>query len=243
MSLALEVVGPDPYPSLVTAHGPQARVWRLDLADTAWDVAAETELLSRAERDRAARGVPGVQRRRILLRAALRRLLGGLLELPAHRVPIAVVDGRPHLTAAAGSTRPDVSCSASGDVGLIALAWGAPVGVDVQRHDEEEALRSFGEGWLTTAEQAALSRLPRADRLPAVTRCWTQKEAVLKGLGVGLRQSPATVGTPVADAGRCGDWSLSAVGVPPGYVGSLAVRAPSFLAEVPVVELTASGVR
>jgi 4'-phosphopantetheinyl transferase len=243
MSLALEVVGPDPYGSLVNTDGPEARVWRLDLADTAWDVAAEAEILSRAERDRAARGVPDVQRRRILLRAALRRLLGGLLELPAHRVPITVVDGRPRLAAEAGSPRLDVSCSASANVGLIALAWGVPVGVDVQRHDEEEALRSFGEGWLTTAEQTALRRLPRQDRLAAVTRCWTQKEAVLKGLGVGLRRSPATVGTPVADAGRCGDWSLSAVGVPPGYVASLAVRAPSFRAEIPVVELTASGVR
>ena len=72
-----------------------------------------------------------------------------------------------------------------------------------------------------------------AERLVAVTRCWTQKEAVLKGIGVGLRRPPGSVDTPVRASGRVGDWSLVPVAVPRGCVATLALRAPHPPADVP----------
>ena len=201
---------------------PDVQVWSLDLADRGWDVARERATLTDAEADRADAGIPSVRRRRILLRAGLRRVLGGLLGLPADRVPLAVDRGRPYLTGPAGALQ--VSCSASGPVGLVAVVSGAAVGVDVQGHDAAQAGQAFAEDWLTPRERAGLAVLPTADRLVAVTRCWTQKEAVLKGRGDGLRHPPRAVVTPVAPAGRSDGWCLAPVPVPPGFVASLAVR-------------------
>ncbi len=205
------------------------RVWRIDLADPAWDVDREGRLLAPAERARAELGVPAVRARRVLLRAALRRALGGVLGLPAAEVRLGAVDGRPVVPGADGL---HVSCSAGGDVGLVAVSAGVPVGIDVQRHDPGEARAAFGEDWLSAAERTALAALPVAERLVAVTRCWTQKEAVLKGIGVGLRRPPGSVDTPVQAAGRVGAWSLAPVVVPRGSVATLALRAPRLPAGV-----------
>jgi 4'-phosphopantetheinyl transferase len=123
------------------------------------------------------------------------------------------------------------------------VARGTAVGVDVQRHRDAEAREAAAEGWLAPVEQARLARLAPQDRWPATTRCWTQKEAVLKGLGVGLRRSPATVVTPVAPSGRSGEWSLAPVGVPAGLVASLAVRTAVGTPAVAVTQLAPGKVR
>ena len=218
-------------------------VWCLDLADPDWDLAAAAALLDGAETARALRGAPGVRRRRVLLRAGLRLVLGRLIDVPPGRVPIAADDGRPHLAGAAARRGIQVSCSASEGIGLLAVAWGTPVGIDVQRHRDAEARAALDEDWLAPTELRALGGLPPADRWPAVTRCWTQKEAVLKGSGVGLRRWPATVLTPVAGRGRSGDWWLAPVPVPAGWVASLAVRSPVPVSEVAVTALTPGALR
>jgi 4'-phosphopantetheinyl transferase len=199
-------------------------VWRIDLADPRWDLTAATSVLSEGERARAARGVPDVRRRRTRLRASLRHVLGSTLGLPAGAVPLAVDDGRPYLVGSAAHPDLRFSCSAAEDLGLIAVAEGVGLGIDVERHDDAEALQAFDEGWLTAAEVRALNLLPAADRLTAVTRCWTQKEAVLKGEGVGLRRAPGSISTPVSAEGRSEGWALLPVPVPAGFVASVAVR-------------------
>jgi 4'-phosphopantetheinyl transferase len=218
-------------------RGMPVTVWQIDLADPAWNLSAAASVLSEAERARAALGVPDVRRRRTLLRAALRHVLGHELGLPAGAVPIAVDDGRPYLIGSGAHPDLEFSCSASGDVGLIALADGARLGIDVERHCDEQALLASDEGWLTGAERRALTELPATDRLAAITRCWTQKEAVLKAYGVGLRRAPATIDTPLSPHGRSEGWLLTPVPVPTGYVASLAVRTSHSLPAVPVIEL------
>ena len=195
-------------------------MWVVDLADSRWDVTVAAGCLTAAERAHAERGVPEVHRRRVLLRAALRAVVGRLLGTSPALAPVRTAAGRPYV---ASSRRLGISCSASADLGVVAAAPGVDVGVDVQRHRAEEALEAEEEGWLTQAERRALSLLPKADRPSAVTRCWTQKEAVLKGLGVGLHVDPRPIDTPVAAAGRCGAWSISPVPVPLGYIATLAV--------------------
>jgi 4'-phosphopantetheinyl transferase len=195
-------------------------LWLLDLADPGWDEEAAAAVLTAPERARAAAAVPSVRRRRVLMRAALRRVLGDLLDTPPRRVALDGAGSRPHLPA--GDL--DASCSASGWVGLLAVGRGVRIGVDVQRHRDCEARQAGEEGWLADAELRALDGLPDGERLPAVTRCWTQKEAVLKGDGVALRRAPARVVTPVAAEGWVGPWWLTGVPVPDGHVASLAVH-------------------
>jgi 4'-phosphopantetheinyl transferase len=178
--------------------------------------------LTPTERLRADRGTDAVRRRRILLRAGLRQFLGELLGLPPAAVPLIEQAGRPLLDGSLGFLH--VSCSAAGKVGLVAIAAGTPVGIDVEVHRDGDALVASDEGWLCPAEERQLRRVPPDQRRQAATRCWTQKEAVLKGLGVGLDRHPRTVATPMAATGRVGEWWTVPVPVATGHVASAAIR-------------------
>lgn len=195
----------------------------VDLAAPGWDVESAAALLSDAERGRAARGVPSVERARILMRAALRSLLGDVLGIDAADVPLAGAPGKPRLEGTAARRGIDVSCSTSGDVGLVTAVRGGRVGVDVERIGGEDLWGAAEEGWLAAGERAALAKLPLAERPRAVTRAWTQKEAVLKGEGTGLAADPASTVTPVADRGRMRQWWVCPLEVPESHVASLAI--------------------
>jgi 4'-phosphopantetheinyl transferase len=108
--------------------------------------------------------------------------------------------------------------------------------VDVEEHRDADAGSADDEGWLAEAERSALRLLPAERRLRATTRCWTQKEAVLKGLGVGLRQAPVSVVTPVAECGWVDDWWLTPLPVPAPHVATLAVQG-SAVPAVPIGDL------
>ena len=194
------------------------RITIVDLADDAALPHAET-CLAPDELARARRGTPAVHRRRVLLRAALRVALGNELGLAPDLVPLATTPlGRPVV---ATPEDVDVSCSASGELGIVAVGR-RRVGIDV----EAVAPWSAGvldEGWLAAEEQRALVRLPEGARSVAVTRCWTQKEAVLKALGSGLRGHLAATVTEVGRTdGEVAGWQVHDVPVPHGWVASLA---------------------
>jgi 4'-phosphopantetheinyl transferase len=202
-------------------------VLHVDLGDPASDVASAAALLTDAERARAALGVPAVLRRRILMRAALRGLLGDILDVPPAVVPLSGGPGRPGLDGSAGGQGLDMSCTASGRVGLVVAARGGRVGVDVERIGAENLPTAIDEGWLAEVEQAAIARLAAGERPRALVRAWVQKEAVLKGEGTGLRADPAATVTPVSDRGRVGEWWLSPLDVPETHVASQALAPTS----------------
>ena len=194
--------------------------WLVRLDGDADLVERAASTLTPAERARVQRGTAAVRRRRILLRAAVRQALGGALGLPPARVPLGTSGaGRPEVL---HRDDVDVSCSAAGRIGLVAVTQGARVGVDV------EAVAPWSsdvlvEGWLTTPERRALLRLPAEARAIALTRCWTQKEALLKGRGTGLAGDPATVPTRVGTVDtEVAGWHVREVEVPTGWVASVA---------------------
>jgi 4'-phosphopantetheinyl transferase len=191
-------------------------------------VSAAAACLSPAELERAERGTDEVRARRVLVRAALRELLGDLLATPAREVPLAARPGRPALDQRAGRSDLDLSCSASGDVGLVAVVRGGHIGVDVQRIGYDDLDAAVPEGWLSVEEVNRIDSLPAAARPAALTRAWVQKEAVLKGQGTGLRADLAAVRSLATESGWIGRWSVSGVDVPASYVACAAVRATGF---------------
>ena len=206
------------------------RVWVLDLAHPGWDIDEALRCLSPAERRRAEGAVERVRRRRILLRAGLRRVVGELLDEAPEHLEIADHGGRPVLV----GHDLQLSCSAHGDVGLLAVADG-PIGVDVAKVPNEDLATAVAEGWLTSEEARAVAGLPMERQPAALARCWAQKEAVLKAEGVGLARHPATVFTPLAEDGVCGSWWLTAVPVPSGHVAAVATRATRDAASRPAL--------
>lgn len=129
--------------------------------------------------------------------------------------------GRPRLEPYVG-----VEFSVSHTAGLIAIAIAVTaVGIDVQRRPARVGpamLRG-----LHPAETAELLSGP-AEALPdRVTRCWTRKEAVLKGVGLGIGHG---ISHPVVGGGQTPQpvpgWRLTDLAVPNAYAGALAVAAP-----------------
>jgi 4'-phosphopantetheinyl transferase len=195
------------------------RVVLVDLTDDAALPVAET-WLTPDELARSRRGTPAVHRRRVLLRAALRVALGNELGLPPDLVSLATTPlGRPTV-ATPGDL--DASCSSSGALGIVAVGR-RRIGIDVEAVAPWSAA-VLDEGWLAAEEQRALVRLPEGARAVAVTRCWTQKEAVLKARGSGLRGDLAATVTEIGRTdGEVAGWRVHDIPVPHGWVASLAV--------------------
>jgi len=201
-----------------TIRGVEVRLVDLGLDGDA--VACAESWLTPAEVARARRGTPAVHRRRVLLRAALRSALAEELGTDPASVPLeATAAGRPFVA----GTAVDVSCSASGVLGVVAVARDQRVGVDVQRV-VPWSVSVLDEGWLAPDERRALTALPLAARPEATTRAWTQKEAVLKARGTGLLDDPSTILTYVGrSAGVVAGWTVDNLPVPAGWMASLAV--------------------
>lgn len=211
-----------PVPVATRVDGVEVRLVDLALSDRA--VARAEFSLTSTEVARARRGTPAVYRRRVLLRAALRSALGAELRMDPAQVPLHTTPaGRPFVSSIVGDPCVDVSCSASGDLGAVAVGRAVRVGIDLETV-APWAQEVLEEAWLSGSERVALARLPASLRAAAATRSWTQKEAVLKASGTGLRADPAaTVTTIGRKDGVVSGWQIRDVPVPDGWLASLAL--------------------
>lgn len=115
--------------------------------------------------------------------------------------------------------------SVSHTEGLALLAFAsAPVGIDVEVFPAEDLIADVATT-LHPSEQKELGMLHASERPLAFARCWTRKEAYLKGTGEGLA-SDGLAGTAVG-AGPCPlpveGWTIVDLPVPVGYAAALAV--------------------
>ncbi|KAF4406451.1 MULTISPECIES: 4'-phosphopantetheinyl transferase superfamily protein [Streptomyces] len=198
--------------------------------DAARGAGASYGLLDAGERRRAAAFVRDVDRRRYrVAHVALRRLLGGYLGRDAATVVLRREPcpgcGGPHGRPAVPGTPPPLhfSLSHAGDLVLIAVA-AVPVGADVEALPSASTAADVAAA-LHPGERAELAALPAADRPAGFARCWTRKEAYLKGTGTGLAEDPSVtyVGAGPEPA-RLPHWDLADVPVPAGYAAACAVR-------------------
>ncbi|WP_268829307.1 4'-phosphopantetheinyl transferase family protein [Streptomyces roseoverticillatus] len=184
-------------------------------------------ILDPAERSRAAAFVRDLHRDRyIASHVGLRLLLGAYLGTD----PAAVVlvrepcpgCGGPHGRPAAAGAPLHFNLSHAGDLALFAFA-DTPVGVDVEQLQPADVVEDVARV-LHPDETAELAALPAQQRPEAFARCWTRKEAYLKGTGTGLSENPSVtyVGSGPAPASPAG-WTLSDVEAVPGYAAAVAV--------------------
>ncbi|WP_161490322.1 4'-phosphopantetheinyl transferase family protein [Agromyces aureus] len=89
----------------------------------------------------------------------------------------------------------DVSISHSGSLMLVAVALGAPVGVDLEVVPFDAFTRpQLVRRMCSSAELDVFTSVPDGPvRRRALARAWTVKEATLKARGVGLAEDPRTV--------------------------------------------------
>ncbi|WP_229350789.1 4'-phosphopantetheinyl transferase superfamily protein [Streptomyces sp. UNOB3_S3] len=217
-------LGRDPLPGPWRPGGGPA-VWLLRIADgSSWPV----DELDEEERARAAGFLRPLHRERFVAsHVGLRRLLGAYLDLPPERVALTREPcpgcGGPHgRPAVAGGAPLHFNLSHAGELALFAFA-DTPVGADVEE-EQSAAVVADVSRMLHPAETAELDALPEAERPAAFARCWTRKEAYLKGTGTGLAESPAVtyVGTGAAASAPPG-WTLTDVEAGPGHAAAIAV--------------------
>lgn len=191
--------------------------------------ASDREILSAAERARADRFVRREDAVRYeFVRASLRRHLSDLIGQSPERIAITVDDhGKPRLTS--GGVHFNVSHSH--DVAVIAICVDVPVGVDVERIQPVEA--GLVDQVFSPEEHAAFARIPEPEQAVAFVRCWCRKEALLKGLGVGLTLPMESIAVSLGEVpvvlrsalGEVDGWQLEALTAAEGYEAALAVRA------------------
>jgi 4'-phosphopantetheinyl transferase len=211
----------------------QVHLWcsRTDIGDR--EFADRDALLSDRERIRAARFHD--VKHTVAFTAAhgwLRRILGAYLRIQPQKLRfIQGPYGKP--TLATDADRPIAfNLSHSGDLAIVAVTAGMPIGVDIERVEPKPG--PFAGDFLAPGEAAALAAVAPRDRDEAFTRCWTRKEAYLKALGTGLNTPlsdfEVSVGASArllrvgADPGEAAYWRLGDLKPAPGYCGAVAAR-------------------
>ncbi len=168
----------------------QVHVWRAALDTPPEQVDRCRLMLSVDERQRAAAFVFERDRARFInARAVLRVLLGRYLEVPPGQ--LAFQYGRHGKPALGGPSLPAVqfSVSHSADVALYAVARGRHLGVDIEMNGRDADYQDLASRLFAADEVAALDALHGRERRETFFRCWTRKEAYLKGRGTGLHDA------------------------------------------------------
>ena len=130
----------------------------------------------------------------------------------------------------AGRSALQFNVSHSAGLGLIAVGADRALGVDVEKVRPITEAERIVASYFTPAELAAFGAIADGAKAVAFLRGWTRKEAILKGLGIGLAglathyetwfgigalTSRFVAATPLA---RVGDWYLWEATPRPGYV-------------------------
>lgn len=194
--------------------------------------ARDEALLDAEERRRVAAFIREADRDRYrVAHLALRRELGARLDLDPARITFVREPcpccGKPHGRPAVPGAGVHFSLSHAHDLVLLAFS-GRPVGADVERRPSLETAEQTAVV-LHSDERAELAALPSGERAAAFARCWTRKEAYLKGTGSGLGEDPGL--TYVGAGPRPGTvpgWILEDIpvpdDVPEDYAAAAAVR-------------------
>jgi 4'-phosphopantetheinyl transferase len=192
-------------------------LWWADLARDEPEIGRFHDLISPAERDRAARFRAGDSRRRFVTsRGILRTLLGSYLAEDPAEVPLTVgCFGKPRLA----GKRPILyfNVSHADDLAVYAFAGECEVGVDIERIQEVAEWQAIATSLFTEPETAALNALAGTERTSAFIGAWTRHEAMLKAPGRGLG------GLRPADSAT---FSFCPIKPPPGFAAALAIEGP-----------------
>ena len=195
------------------------------------------DVLSAAERERAARFVFDRDRRRyIAAHVAMRRILGTVLGRAPHL--LAFTEGPHGKPALMDAPRVHFNLSHSDELAVLAVSPHAEVGVDLEAATPMTDADAVAEAHFSPAELAAWRQLPAPERLPGFYRLWTRKEAFIKAVGTGLSYplerftvdidaEHARVLEIDGDAERAAAWSVAPLALETPYVGAVAMPVPA----------------
>uniref|UniRef100_C6E977 4'-phosphopantetheinyl transferase n=1 Tax=Geobacter sp. (strain M21) TaxID=443144 RepID=C6E977_GEOSM len=226
---------------MIPVPGEEANRVFFELAPLDRPEAERERLLAHLSPDELLRGdrlLDPVKRERFLVgRGILRELLEGGIGEEAREIGfLSGEHGKPSLQRDAANGRVGFNTSHSGSYLLIGVVFGGEVGVDLEEMRSDLDFAPMARRYFSPREQQELFSLPYQEQLPAFYRCWTRKEAYLKGIGTGFSQpstcfdvsllpgeNPALLAHRITpeDADR---WRLHDLPVQPGYCAAIAIR-------------------
>jgi 4'-phosphopantetheinyl transferase len=173
-------------------------------------------LLSAGESERAGRLRFDHHRARyVRAHAALRRILSGYIGIEPRRIGLRYgAAGRPYLDGICPDL--DFNLTTSGDLALVGLSLGKPVGVDCEQVRERRDMAGIAKRMFTSEEASRITVAAREERLELFHIAWTALEAEVKvdGRGLAARTQPGDLGR--LQVGHC---------VPaPGFIAAVARR-------------------
>jgi len=216
----------------------QVQVRLVSFPSAAADLSRLQEFLSVEERQRGNRFIDKQRRDRFFAgRGMLREMLAGYLGEEPGSIRLSEGEfGKPHLSDHLKADSISFNLSHAGDFLLVAFAAGCEVGVDLEKVRQDIPFRAMAERYFSTREQEDLFGLPAGEQIGAFYRCWTRKEAYLKGTGTGFSQPsngfdmallpgrPAALLAHRVLPGETGRWSIRDISVPEGYCAAVAVE-------------------
>ena len=224
----------EPVPALAPRG---VHVWAWDLDRTPLD--SDGSVLSEEETLRARRFVyPRDRDRYVCAHAAMRTLLSGYTGIDAAQITVATLAyGKPRIEFDSATQPIHFNLTHSGNIAALAVSRDYNLGIDlehVQPIDPEIANDHFSPSELLT-----LNSLPPDMWLAGFYRCWTSKEALLKGEGMGLnlpldgfdvevhpQRSPALIAVaPQTNISL--NWTLLELKPADDFVGTLAIHDPA----------------
>ncbi|MGC1781704.1 MAG: 4'-phosphopantetheinyl transferase superfamily protein [Acidobacteriaceae bacterium] len=212
----------------------EIHVWALDLDRS--PMPSDWGVLGHDETVHAHRFVfPRDRDRYVRAHAAMRILLGAYTGRPAAEIFFShTAYGKPEIAPGQNSPHVRFNLSHSGGVGVFAASCGHELGVDIEMVRAID--RDVAEHHFSARELLTLSSLPPEDWRHGFFRCWTSKEALLKGAGMGLnlpldafdveadpKRSPALLDFR-GPASLASGWRLTELNPAPNVVGTLAAR-------------------
>jgi 4'-phosphopantetheinyl transferase len=122
-----------------------------------------------------------------ICRGALRHILGMYLGVKPEEVKFSQdANGKPQLGELFSTVALQFNVSHSKGLGLIAVARGMNVGVDIEWVRPIPGAEGIAQAHFSTKERDCLARLSDSQFTEGFISCWTRKEAYIKALGGGL---------------------------------------------------------
>lgn len=224
----------EPVPPLAANR---VHVWAWDLdrppLDFDWNILSEQEAL------RARRFVyPRDRDRYVRAHSAMHTLLSGYTGMDAANILFSTgAYGKPEIQRNQTTQQIHFNLTHSAGLAVLAVSRSYQLGVDVEQVqpiDPEIANDHFSPSELLT-----LGTLPPEQWLQGFYRCWTSKEALLKGEGLGLNlpldgfdveahpQRPPALIAVAPHTGIASGWQLAELAPAENFVGTVAVRDPA----------------
>jgi 4'-phosphopantetheinyl transferase len=167
-------------------------------------------------------------------RAFLRETLAAYLGVAAEDILLGTGEwGKPHLE---GSAPLCFNLSHASGLAVLAVSLQREVGIDMERTAKDLPYREIAKMFFSPREKGELFSLPQQEQLAAFYRCWSRKEAYLKGCGRGFSETSDIFdvsllpGVPPAliehrqSPGDPARWSIIDIPAPQGFCAALAIE-------------------